>query len=147
VSRRRVGRRREAAAFAFALAFVVACAGGTDPQRLEPGDCFDVPSGDRIGGVTARACDEPHRGEVFHRFDAAPAAAAYPTDPEWEEIVYPACDPVFASYTGTPVGDRTDIEYRYLVPTADAWANGDRRVACFITSPDGSPLQRSYRGT
>lgn len=135
--------------FASALiaALAVACASGTDPQRLRPGDCFDVPAGDRIGGVTTLGCDRPHRGEVFHRFDAVVESANYPTDPEWEGIVYPTCDPVFETYTGTPVGDRTDIEYRYLVPTADAWADGDRGVTCFITSADGSPLERSYRGS
>lgn len=138
---------RATAALLAATILAAACAGGTDPARLEPGDCFDVPSGDSIGGVTQRGCEEPHRGEVFHRFDAAPAGDAYPTDPEWEEIVYPVCDPVFESYTGTPVGDRTDIEYRYLVPTADSWADGDRTVTCFITSPDGRPLDRSYRGS
>ena len=119
--------------------------GGTDPAGLKVGDCFDVPTAtDRIGDLRRHPCNEAHGGEVFHVFDSAPASA-YPSDRDWESLVYPVCDPVFESYTGTPVADRLDIEYRYLVPTADRWASGDRRVTCFITSPDGAPLSKSFR--
>lgn len=123
------------------------CGSGTGPDRLAAGDCFDVPAaGDRIGEVARRSCTELHDGEAFHAFDATGDSAAYPTDPQWEQLVYPVCDPVFETYTGTFVADRLDIEYRYLVPTADRWAAGDRRVTCFIRAPDGSKLDRSHRG-
>jgi len=61
--------------------------------------------------------------------------------------LYPICDPVFKTYTGTPVEDRTDIDYLFLVPTSDRWAGGDRHVTCFIRSLDGSPLRHSYRAS
>ena len=80
----------------------------------------------------------PHGGEVFHAFDAQ-AAASYPTDEAWGQLIYPVCDPVFETYTGTAVEDRTDIDYLFLVPTSDRWAGGDRRVTCFIRSLDGEP--------
>jgi hypothetical protein len=140
--------KRTAVAFAIALAIGIpaSCGGGTDPSRLDAGACFDLPSQtDRIGDVTARSCTEPHRGEVFHVFETDRTTATYPIDLEWEEIIYPICDPFFEAYTGTDVGSRTDIDYRYLVPTEDRWAGGDRRVTCFIVSPDGSPLTRSFR--
>jgi hypothetical protein len=121
--------------------------GGTDPSGLVVGDCFDVPAAsDRIGDLVKRGCGEPHDGEVFHIYETTDAASSgYPADTEWETLVFPACDPLFESYTGSPVAERLDIEYRYLVPTADRWASGDRRVTCFITSPDGAPLSRSFR--
>ena len=117
------------------------------PEKLAVGDCFDVPgAADRIGDLRRRACSEPHRGETFHAFEASGAgASSYPSDADWESIVYPVCDPVFETYTGTPIGERLDIDYRYLVPTADRWSEGDRRVTCFITSPDGTPLTKSFR--
>jgi hypothetical protein len=129
-----------------ALAGLAGCGRGTDPERLEPGDCFDLPATtDRIGDVTQRDCSAAHAGEAFHVFEASGEAAAYPSDTDWERIVYPVCDPEFEAYTGTFVADRLDIDYRYFVPTAESWGRGDRQVSCFIVSPDGSPLGRSHR--
>ena len=121
--------------------------GRTDPARLAVGDCFDVPTASaRIGDLVKRGCGGPHGGEVFHIYEANDAGSSgYPTDPAWEALVFPVCDLPFESYTGSPAGERLDIEYRYLVPTADRWAAGDRRVTCFITSPDGAALSRSFR--
>ncbi len=133
------GRQRRRATLA-------GCRSGTDPARLAVGDCFDLPAAtDSIGAVTKRTCTEPHRGEVFHLFEAAPAGGAYPTDADWELLIYAICDPVFETYTGTPVATRLDIAYLYLVPTAERWSSGDRRVTCFISSLDGAPLTKSQR--
>ena len=121
-------------------------AGSRDPANLVVGDCFDVPSAaQRIDDLKSRTCDGPHGGEVFHTFEAPGASATYPSDTDWEALIYPVCDPLFETYTGTPVAERLDIEYRYLVPTADLWAAGNRRVTCFISSLDASPLARSFR--
>jgi hypothetical protein len=120
--------------------------GSRDPANLVVGDCFDVPTAaQRIDDLEGRACSGPHGGEVFHIFDAPGASASYPSDTDWEGLIYPVCDPVFETYTGIPVADHMDIGYQYLVPTADRWAAGNRRVTCFISSLDGSPLARSFR--
>jgi hypothetical protein len=132
----------------FAVLVIGGCRnGGTDPASLAVGDCFDIPTAtERIGDVAPRPCNGPHGGEVFHVFDdASPASAAYPTDPEWGERIYPTCDPEFNAYTGTLIAERTDIDYRYLVPTPDRWASGDRHVTCFITALAGGQLDRSFR--
>jgi hypothetical protein len=121
-------------------------AGARDPASLVVGDCFDVPAAaQRIDDLRSRPCVGPHGGEVFHIFEASAAAGTYPTDTGWEALIYPVCDPVFEAYTGTPVAERLDIGYLYLVPTADRWAVGDGRVTCFVSSLDGSPLSRSFR--
>ncbi len=126
--------------------FVWRGAGNRTAASLVVGDCFDVPSAtQRIEDIRSRACNTPHGGEVFRIYDASVPSATYPTDTDWEAMIYPVCDPVFEEYTGTPVGDRLDISYLYLVPTADRWAAGDRRVTCFITSLDGNSLSRSFR--
>jgi putative regulator of septum formation len=130
------------------VALVVTRGGGTtDPERLAIGECFDVPqAADRIGDVRRRPCSGPHGGEVFHVFDTTdPASPGYPSDTDWEALVYPVCDPAFETFTGTLVPERLDIEYRYFVPTADRWAAGNRHVTCYIVSADGSPLTRSSR--
>ncbi len=129
-----------------AMLLLGACRQGTDPERLAVGDCFDVPTAtDQIGSIMKRACTEPHGGEVFHLFEATTPDDAYPSDTDWEQLIYPICDPVFESYTGTFVGDRLDIGYVYFVPTPDRWAAGDRKVTCFITALDGSQLTRAHR--
>jgi Septum formation len=130
-----------------AVAFVALRGGGTSPEALRAGDCIDVPSTTELSAIPKRPCTEPHAGEVFHVFEVANAAGgtAYPSDPEWGQLIYPICDPAFEDYTGTPVETRTDIDYVYLVPTEDRWASGDRRVTCVIQSLDGAPLLRSYR--
>lgn len=121
-------------------------AGNRDPARLVVGDCFDVPAdAQRIEDLTSRTCGGPHGGEVFHIFEASSANATYPTDAGWETLIYPVCDPAFEAYTGTLVAERLDIGFLFLVPTADRWGAGDRRVTCFITSLDESPLSRSFR--
>lgn len=120
--------------------------GSRDPGQLRVGECFDVPAtSERIDALSARPCSGPHGGEVFHAFDAPAGGTTYPTDPAWEELIYPVCDEAFETYTGTLVAERLDIGYRFLVPTADRWTAGDRRVTCFITSLDGSQLSRSFR--
>ena len=140
-------RRRIAGLLLLASLAVATCGRGTDPQRLAVGDCFDVPTaGGDITSIAKRACHEPHTGEVFHVFEAT-AAGGYPSDTDWEQLIYPVCDPVFETYTGTFVGDRLDIGYVYFVPTPDGWASGDRRVTCFINSLDGSPLTGSHRAS
>lgn len=121
-------------------------AGSRDPASLVVGDCFDVPaSAQRIEDLKSRTCGGQHGGEVFHIFEASIANETYPTDAGWEAQIYPVCDPAFEAFTGTLVAGRLDIGYLFLVPTADRWGAGDRRVTCFITSLDGSPLSRSFR--
>jgi hypothetical protein len=135
-------------ALAAGLAFLVIRGpiGGADPNRLEAGTCFDIPEAtDRIGDLTRRSCSGPHDAEVFHAYDFVAPTEEYPTDPEWEARIHPVCDEVFAAYTGTAIGDRLDIDYRYFVPTSDRWGAGDRHVTCFIVAADGSPLDRSHR--
>jgi hypothetical protein len=129
------------------LAFLIwRGAGARTPASLVVGDCFDVPTGsERIQDIRNRPCNEPHGGEVFHIYDASVPNTAYPADVDWEAMIYPICDPVFEAYTGTPVAERLDIGYLFLVPTADRWTTGDRRVTCFITPLDGTQLTHSYR--
>jgi hypothetical protein len=148
---KRIPRGAPIIGIAIALVAVLAVviwrgAGSRSPASLVIGDCFDVPTAaQRIDDLKSRTCGGPHGGEVFHIFDAPGASATYPSDDDWQALIYPVCDPVFEAYTGTQVAERLDIDYHFLVPTADRWAAGDRRVTCFISSLDGSPLTRSFR--
>jgi hypothetical protein len=142
---RRIGRGAVLAGVVFVIS-LGACATTQSGPDLKIGDCFDVPTTADITTIPTKACTEPHGAEVFHEFDVK-GGGAYPTDEAWGQLIYPICDPVFKTYTGTPVEDRTDIDYLFLVPTSDRWAGGDRRVTCFIRSLDGAPLRHSYRAS
>jgi hypothetical protein len=137
--------RAVSVALLLVAAVVAGCATSSTSVDLKVGDCFDVPTSASIASIPTRPCSAAHGGEVFHVFDASGTASEYPSDEAWGQLIYPVCDPVFESYTGTPIETRTDIDYAYLVPTSDRWASGDRRVTCFIRSPDGAPVLRSYR--
>ena len=128
-----------------AIGFMFLRGGTASPVSLTAGDCIDLPSTTAITTIPRVSCTEAHAGEVFHVFDVAGSAGAYPSDADWGTLIYPVCDPAFEAYTGTPVETRTDIDYIYLVPTSDRWAGGDRRVTCLIQSLDGAPLTQSYR--
>ena len=144
---RRAGRGVVVAALLALLGTALVGCGTTHTgSNLAIGDCFDVPTTADITTIPTKPCTEPHGGEVFHAFDA-PGGGAYPTDEAWGQLIFPICDPVFKTYTGTAVEDRTDIDYLFLVPTSDRWAGGDRHVTCFIRSLDGSPLDHSYRAS
>jgi hypothetical protein len=127
------------------VAAVIAGCGRSAPSNLSVGDCIDVPTSASIASIPKRSCTEAHAGEVFHVFDAPGDVVAYPADPEWGQLIYPVCDPAFQAYTGTPVEERTDIDYQYFVPTSAGWESGDRELTCFIVSLDGAPLTKSYR--
>jgi hypothetical protein len=130
------------------IGVVAGCtASGEAPSNLKAGDCFDIPKAQEIAALPTKPCSEPHGGEVFHTFDAAATSGPYPSDEDWGGLIFPVCDPAFKTYTGTPVEERTDIDYLYIVPTTDRWSNGDRHVTCFIHALDGSPLRRSYRAS
>lgn len=133
-----------AAALLVVVGIAAACGSPVTP-RLGVGDCINLSSPDAITSIPRVACTESHTGEVFHVFDATGSAAAYPSDADWGTLIYPVCDPVFETYTGTPIEERADIDYIYLVPTSDRWSAGDRRVTCVIQSIDGAPLTQSYR--
>ncbi|HXI80271.1 MAG TPA: septum formation family protein [Verrucomicrobiae bacterium] len=145
-----IGAGRLAFALLALLVALIAAAtlAGCDRATIEAsdlrlGDCFDVPDGTPTFTTIRRtSCDTPHSGEVFHIFDTTAAAGSpYPTDPDWETLIYPVCDPEFDAWTGTPIETNVVVRYRFLVPTKDEWDRGGRRVTCFLSRPDGAKLE------
>lgn len=131
-----------------ALLFRDRLSGGA--SELVVGDCFDVPGANtEVKDVQHHPCTEPHTGEVFHVFDHQSAAeAGYPSDPEWEQIIYPICDTAFKSYTGTDIETQQELSYTFFVPTADGWQKqNDREVICFVVRIDEAPVSRSLRAS
>ncbi len=122
---------------------------GATAFTLHVGDCFDVPAADAVGDVTEQPCTAPHDGEVFDTEDypTPSGPAAYPGADAIQAWLNGRClDTAFPAYVGQPYGSRPDLKVAYLYPQADAWAQGERRVTCYLELADGSRATTSYRG-
>nr|WP_243862247.1 septum formation family protein [Frigoribacterium faeni] len=105
----------------------------TFPEDLVDGDCFAFAPGDGegqgvIGAVHLQSCDDEHE---FETFALVPA-----TQPEWPgddalaAFAEGACTTEFESFVGLPYADSI-VEFAYLQPTVDGWAEGERNVLCY----------------
>jgi len=102
---------------------------------LAVGDCFDEPTADElVVRVPEADCAEPHDHEVFH-LESLPDGEA-PADEEIAEAARQACLEPFAAFVGLP-WIASSLDYRWLAPTAESWADGDREVVCFVSDPAG----------
>ncbi|WP_428963909.1 septum formation family protein [Micromonospora fluostatini] len=112
---------------------------GDSPVRLT---CFDEDEG-RL--LRQAPCAGPHRFEYAGTW-TAPDGWHGEVDRD-EETVHTRCRQVIARYARVPVDD--ELRYRtgsaYRLPSAQAWARGDRGVRCFFWS-GGRPLTGSVRG-
>jgi hypothetical protein len=111
-------------------------------DEIAVGDCLVVPT-EEFSEVRRVPCDTPHGGEVFFVVDHP--GNDYPTDNAVASFVETTCTPVFATWTGTALGDQALLDYSYFSPTEEGWAAGNRTVHCYLYLADGSLAQQSYR--
>lgn len=121
--------------------------GEVSVEDLVVGDCLaEEFSGDEenVYTVSARPCDEPHNGEVFH--DLEVAEPEFPGDVEMSEIADSTCYQAFEPFVGLTYED-SELDFYYYVPTAQTWKYGDRLVTCVLISPEdvSETLQGSER--
>ncbi len=115
-------------------------------STLAVGDCFDVPTGtETIEDVQHHPCTEAHGGEVVLSGNYEPSSATYPTDAEFEDFVADKCLPAFETYTGRTYETATDLNIEWFVPTAESWADGNKKVVCYALNADGSTLTKSVK--
>lgn len=121
-------------------------AGQLPSAELAPGDCFAVPdpNSNVVSIVRAQPCDDPHDLEAFHTFDSV-HVGAFPGEDGFTDEAQALCLPAFRSYVGAAVDD-TQLRVYTVVPSADSWATGDRRVVCAAFDPD-TQLTGSVRRT
>lgn len=119
-------------------------AGEVAGDELRIGDCFDAPTAEEFEAVQALPCAQPHDAEVFHVLELE--RAAYPSDPELEEVVARDCLPAFGAYVGEPF-ETSELTLTFTSPAEDAWSQGDRTVHCALLTMDGSKLSGSMRGS
>jgi len=118
-----------------AVVVVSACSAG-NVWTLEMGDCFDDWEGatsnaqsEEITDVPIVDCSEPHDNEIY-MMEELPDGS-YPGDTAMEETAIGVCYDGFEEFVGTPY-DESELDFGWLFPTSDSWAEGDREVICFV---------------
>ena len=119
----------------FVLVVATACSAG-NVWQLEVGDCFDDWDGataqtgsQEITDVPIVECAEPHDNEIYSMEDLPDGS--YPGNAAVEEAVVEMCYDGFEAFVGLPYEEST-LDFGWLFPTADSWADGDREVVCFV---------------
>ncbi|MBQ9919119.1 MAG: septum formation family protein, partial [Microbacterium sp.] len=99
---------------------------------LPVGTCLDELATTYITSDNVLDCAQPHNFEIFSSFLVDDGA--FPGESVFEEQAYEKCDAAFAAFVGIPYADST-LEYTYLSPTKETWAQGDREILCMIFDP------------
>jgi Septum formation len=115
--------------------------------ELAVGDCFDAPTAPAdIADVPHHPCIQAHTAEVFAIVTyPSQGGASYPTDAAFGTFAQDQCGPAFDSYTGGGGGAASTALITYLLPSADSWSRGDRRLICVLEAPSGQSLSQSLR--
>lgn len=103
-----------------------------DTFALPVGTCLDELATTYITSDNVLDCAQPHNFEIFSSFLVDDGA--FPGESVFEEQAYEKCDAAFAAFVGIPYADST-LDYTYLSPTKETWAQGDREILCMIFDP------------
>ena len=85
----------------------------------------------------------PHEGEVYAIFSLS--GSKYPGDDGVDRVASDGCDQRLPAYVGSAAAASVDWGYNDYTPTAQTWAQGDRRVVCTLSRDDGRLLVGSQR--
>ena len=122
---------------------LAACGGGTSVTEIEVGDCFDDPDAELVSSLELVDCSEPHDNEVFA--EVFMNESTFPGTGSLGEFGFEACLPEFEAYVGETYAE-SSLDYTFLSPSEESWAEGDRNFVCFLYSADLSKLTGSARG-
>jgi len=104
-----------------------------DVFALPVGTCLDELSTTYITSDNVLDCAQPHNFEVFG--SSLIADGVFPGAAALENQAFDKCDAAFADYVGIPYTDSA-LDYSYLAPSAETWAQGDREIVCLIFDPE-----------
>jgi hypothetical protein len=115
---------------------LAACSGNV--FDLAVGDCFDdgdMALGDveEVGDVPMVECSEAHDNEVYAVVTVD--GEVFPGDISIQNQADEACFGAFEGFVGFDY-ETSELDFGWLVPTAETWEAGDRVVACFVYRMD-----------
>lgn len=130
--------------------FAAACSDDEPATRDEEGtvteqgeaSAFDVGVGDCLGetstgvvqSVDLVPCDEPHEAEAYFAGDLP--EGEFPGEEAILDYVEANCIPAFEDFVGADY-QTSELDFSWLEPTAESWAEGDREVVCVIFEVSG----------
>ena len=126
-----------------ALSVVAACQGNV--FSLKVGDCFNGGSGETVVDVEVVPCTEAHDFEVFATPSYTAGGDAFPGNEAMTAFADRECVTAFQTYVGSDYA-ASELGVRYLTPTSESWAAGDRVVDCLLYL-EGQKLTSSMRGS
>ena len=116
----------------------------TSVFQLEIGQCISSETGgEEVASVPIVDCGQPHEAEIY----ALPNLpdGEFPGDEAMTETAQDECaGQAFTDYVGVPFED-SEFEISFLQPSAETWADGDREIACLITSTEPGSVRGSNR--
>lgn len=114
---------------------------GISPLDLESGDCvLDFNSTDVSADVTTVSCTTPHNAQLLAT-TSLPEGAEFPGEAALNASGDELCNSV-------PIDENAATDYPSLTltqvtPTTGTWADGDRRIDCFVVSDEGRVITDS----
>ena len=109
-------------------------AGTAITNDFSVGTCFN----DTEAGYPHVACDAPHEAEVYAKL-TYPDQPVYPGQEGFESWAEPLCYVRFERYTGIRY-EESDLDFGYLYPGSQGWAEGDHEVICYLFDSAGEKL-------
>jgi uncharacterized protein YceK len=119
--------------------------------QLRPGDCYnDVLVDEEYVGefetLPMVDCDAPHDNEAYASFVFNVEGGMYPGEFAFDDEAIARCGSLFEEYVGSSY-EISRLDYLWLFPTAESWADGDRRVDCVLFDYDLNKLTGSMRNS
>ncbi len=115
-----------------------------DVFELAEGDCFDEPGRGVVATIEVVPCEDEHDHEVYAVAPLGAAADTYPGDDAVIDRAVDACREEFDRFVGLAY-ESSVLDFRFLHPTVESWADGDRDVVCFVFDQNG-PVTGSLAG-
>lgn len=113
----------------------IVAAGDLNVDKIELGDCVNLPDAEEFNQVHAVPCAEPHDAQVYWLRQLPPGD--YPGLDELDSMAETQCDAAFASLPQAIVDD-LDYGYTWFTPTESGWRGGDRVLNCLAGRVDGT---------
>lgn len=108
-----------------------------DVFSLKVGDCLNEAGSEdaeEVSSVPTVPCAEPHDSEAYAATDMPDGE--YPGDQAVMDASDTYCYDQFATFVGLSY-DESELDLASFFPTPESWAEGDREIMCFVSSPEG----------
>jgi len=115
-------------------------------------DCFDIPTDAQVGDLPTIPCTQSHDAEAFvaAAIASGPVASDSDSPSAGGPVPYPGPDGIAQWVSANcdastqqaflAAGAPRGLAVGYFFPSADAWAQGEHHVTCYLHLADGSKL-------